>query len=176
MTKLQRIGNLVLGLLMIGGGIFLLLQPKEGLTIVAAVLALALLLYGVGKLVYYIRMARHMTGGLAVLFIAVIAIDVAVFAGSSIDNPKLAIALYLVAYNATTGILSIARGIESKLFGSPWVMNVVLGLANLALAVLCIAFFNSDETIIWVFCLGLFYNAGVRLVSAFKPTEIIYIQ
>ena len=176
MTKLQRIANLILGLLMIACGIILLLDPKGGLLVVAFILGLAVSLYGVRKLVYYLRMARFMTGGLSVLFIAIIAIDIGVFAVAVIDNPQLAIAIYLICYNALTGVLSIARGVESKLFGSSWVLNVVYGLVNLALAALCIAFANSDETIIWIFCIGLFYNAGVRIASAFKPTEIIYIQ
>ena len=176
MTNLQRIANLVFGVLMIACGVVMLLRPFDGVVAVAFVLSLALVLYGVKKLVYYIRMARHMTGGLTVLFIAVIAIDIGVFAVASVDNPRLAVALYLVAYNVLAGVLSIARGVESKLFGSPWVSLIVHGLVNIALAALCIAFVNSNEIIIWVFCIGLFYNAGVRLVSAFKPTEIIYIQ
>ncbi|HAM16467.1 MAG TPA: hypothetical protein DCP91_11565 [Eggerthellaceae bacterium] len=176
MTKLQRIANLVLGVLMIACGFILLLEPKSGLLAVAFILGLAVSLYGVKKLVYYIRMARLMTGGLSVLFIAIIAIDVGVFAVAVVDNPQLAIAFYLICYNVLIGVLSIARGIESKLFGAPWVLSIAHGLANIALAALCIAFSNSDEAIIWVFCIGLFYNAGVRMVSAFKPTEIIYIQ
>lgn len=176
MTKLQRIANMAFSLLMIACGFVLLLEPKGGLLVVASLLSLTLLLYGVRKLVYYIRMARHMTGGLSLLFIAVIAIDVGVFAVAAIDSPELAIALYLITYNAITGVLAIARGIESKLFGSPWALSIVHGLLNIALAALCIAFYSSNEIIIWIFCIGLFYNAGVRLVSAFKPTEIIYIQ
>ena len=167
---------MALGLLMIACGIVILLEPKGGLLVVAFVLNLTLLLYGVRKLVYYIRMARHMTGGLSLLFIAVIAIDVGVFAVAVIDNPQLVIALYLITYNAITGILAIARGIESKLFGSPWVLSIMHGLVNIALAGLCIAFYNSNEIMIWIFCIVLFYNAGVRLTSAFRPTEIIYIQ
>ena len=176
MTSLQRLASLALSLLMIVCGVILLLQPKDGLIIVAGVLALILVLYGVKKLVYYIRTARHMTGGLTVLFIAVIAIDVGVYAGTVIDSPQLAIALYLAIYNLFTGILAIARGIESKLFGSPWVLNIVDGLISIALAGLCVSFVNSDEIIIWVLCFGLFYSAGVRLITTFKPTEIIYIQ
>ena len=176
MTSLQRIANLALGLLMIVCGVILLLEPKGGLLVVAFILGLAVLLYGVRKLMYYVRMARHMVGGLAVLFIAVIAIDIGVFAVAVVDNPQLAIAFYLICYNVLVGVLSIARGIESKLFGAPWVLRIVHGLVNLALAGLCIAFANSNETIIWVFCIGLFYSAGVRVVSAFKPTEIIYVQ
>ena len=176
MTNLQRIANVILGLLMIVCGVILLFDPKGGLLVVSFILGLAVSLYGVRKLVYYLRTARFMTGGLSVLFIAIIAIDIGVFAVAVIDNPQLAIALYLVCYNVLFGVLAIARGIESKLFGSPWLLNVVYGLVNLALAALCIAFANSDETIIWVFCIGLFYNAGVRIASALKPTEIIYIQ
>ena len=95
------------------------------------------MLYGVRKLWYYIRMARHMTGGLSVLFIAIIALDVGLYAIAVIDNLKLALALYLIAYNALTEFLTIARGVESKLFRAPLVSNIVLGLVSLALAVLC---------------------------------------
>ena len=177
MNNTQRLANLVLGFLMIACGIVLLLNPQGGVIVVAAILSAILLLYGVGKLVYYISLARHMTGGLTVLFMAIIAIDVGAFAVAVVvDNPLLAIAFYLSTYNTISGFLSIARGIESKLFGSPWIMNILLGLVSLALASLCTTFINSGETIIWVFCIGLFYSAGVRLASAFKPTEIIYIQ
>ena len=176
MTKLQRFGNLLLSLLMIVCGVVLLLDPHNGLQYVAVVLGLGLVLYGVRKLWYYIRMARHMTGGLSVLFIAIIALDVGLYAIAVIDNLKLALALYVISYCILTGVLSIARGVESKLFGSPWVMRVVEGLISLVIAGLCIAFIRSDEVIIFVLCLGLFYSAGERLVSVFKPTEIIYIQ
>ena len=176
MTKLQRFGNLLLGLLMIACGVVLLLDPHNGLQYVAVVLGLGLVLYGVRKLWYYIRMARHMTGGLSVLFIAIIALDVGLYAIAVIDNLKLALALYVISYCILTGVLSIARGVESKLFGSPWLMRVVEGLISLVIAGLCIAFIRSDEVIIFVLCLGLFYSAGERLVSVFKPTEIIYIQ
>ena len=175
-TKLQRIGNLILSILLIIGGVYMLMDPQQALAILAIVMSAALLLYGVGKLLYYIRMARHMTGGLTVLFIAIIALDVAAFAISAIKGPKFALALYLICYYAITGVLSIARGVESKLFGSSWIPSILQALVCLSVASLCVTFINSDEIIIWVFCLSLFYTAGVRLVSVFKPTEIIYIQ
>lgn len=176
MTKLQRIANLVFSLLMIVCGIVLLLDPQNGLVAVALVLGLALLVYGVRTLVYYLTMARHMAGGFALLFVAVITIDIAVFALVLVNDPRLSIVLYLVSYNVFTGVISIARGIESKLFGSRWILNVAHGLVNIALAVLCLAFVESDQIVIAIFCIGLFYNACVRLASAFRPTEIIYIQ
>lgn len=177
MTKLQRIGSLVFGLLMIACGIVLLLEPQNGLIVVAAILAAALVLFGVRMLVYYIRMARHMVGGLTVLIIAIIAIDVGAFgAAMVVENPVLAIAMYLSTYHTVAGFLSIARGIESKMFRSSWIPKVVTGLISLALASLCTSFVNSGEVVIWIFCIGLFYSAVVRLVEAFRPTDIVFIQ
>ncbi len=176
MTRIQRIGNFLIGLLMIVCGSYLLVDPKNGLFAVALVLGLAIMLYGLRKLIYYLTMARHMAGGLSLLFIAMIALDISVLALVIVEDPRLSIVLYLICYNAFTGILSIARGVESKLFGSSWVPSVIHGLVNLSLVALCIAFLGSDEIVIYIFCANLFYNAGVRIVSAFRPTEIIYIQ
>ncbi|MGI6221442.1 MAG: DUF308 domain-containing protein [Coriobacteriales bacterium] len=176
MTKLQRIGNLALGLLMIVCALVLLLLPQNGLLVVAFVLAIALVLYGVRKLVYYFRMARHTVGGLSVLFVGVIALDVGVFAIAVIDNPQIAIALYLVAHNALNGFLFIGRGIESKMNKAPWVGELVKGLLCLAFAVACISCVNSGDALLWIFCLGLLYDAGVRLASAFRPSAIVFIQ
>jgi len=176
-TKLQRIASLALAFLMVACGIVLLLVPKEGLVAVAIVLAAALVLFGARMLVYYIRMARHMVGGLTVLIIAVIAIDVGAFGAAVVmESPLLAVATYLSTYNTIIGFMSIARGVESKMFKSSWIPSIVTGFVSLALASLCTTFVNSGEAIIWIFCIGLFYNAGVRLVSALKPTDIIFIQ
>ena len=176
MSKLQRIMSFLIGLMMIICGVALLLAPKDGLVFVAYVLGFAIMIYGVRMLVYYLTMARHMTSGLSVLFIAVIVIDVSVFALALVGDPKLSIVIYLVGYNMLTGILSIARGIESKLFGSSWIPNVLHGIVNIALAALCVTFVGSDQIVIIIFCIGLFYSAAERIVTAFRPTEIIYIQ
>ena len=175
-TKLQRIANFALSLLMIVCGVLLLFEPRDGLVIVAAVLGIAFVIYGLRKLVYYLTMARHMAGGLSILFMAVIVLDISVFALAIIADPRISIVLYLVVYNLYTGVLAIARGVESKLFESRWALSVLHGLVNIALAVLCVAFVGSDQIVVAIFCIGLFYNAVVRLVSVFKPTEIIYIQ
>lgn len=161
---------------MILGGIALLLDPQDALLLVAMVLGFSLVIYGLHSLVYYITMARHMVGGLSILFIAVIAIDLGSLALAFYDQPRLSIVMYLVGYNAFTGIVAIARAVESKLFESRWLLTLAHGIVNIALAVACIVFIGSDQIVIAVFCLGLFYNAIVRLVSAFRPTEIIYIQ
>lgn len=161
---------------MIGCGLLLLFEPEDSLLFVSIVLGLALVVYGAHKLWYFGTMARHMAGGLSILFIGVIALDIGGFSIAVIGDPRLSIVLYLVCHNMYTGVLAIARGVEAKLFGSPWKLSVVHGVVNILLVVLCIAFVGSDQTLIAVFCLGLFYNAFVRLYNTFRRTEIIYIQ
>lgn len=176
MSKARRIWHVALSLLMIACALILPVQPQGGLLVVAIVLAIMLLMFGVGKLVYYIRMARHTAGGLSVLFTAIISLDVGIFAISVIDSPEVAIAIYLIAYNAVTGFLTIARGLGSKMNKAPWVADVVKGLVFLVIGAACIACFKSGEALLWIFCLVLLYDAGVHLMSTLKPTEVVYIQ
>ena len=161
---------------MILGGVALLLEPHDALLIVAMGLGLYLVVYGVRSLLYFATMARHMVGGLSILIVAVIAIDLGSLALAFSDQPRVSIVMYLVGYNVYTGIVTVARAIESRMFESSWLLTLGHGLVNIALAVLCIVFIGSDQIVIAIFCFGLFYNACVRLVSALRPTEIVYIQ
>ena len=176
MSRMRRIGSIFLSLVMIAFGVLLLCSPNEGLVIVALGLALWLLASGVRKLVYFFTMARHMVGGLSMLFIAVIMIDISGFVFLFIGEPKLSIVVFLVGYNAYMALTGLVHVVESKLLESRWAASLFHSIVNLVLAVASIVFFNSDEVVIAIFCIWLFYAAGVRLVSAIRPTEIIYIQ
>ena len=176
MSNLRRAGNIILSLLMITAAILLMGAPKESLVLVAVALGLWLLVSGVRKLVYYFTMARHMVGGLSILFIAIIAIDIGGFALTLVNEPKLSIVLYLVGYNVFTAIIGIVRVIESKMIDAHWKVSLLHSIVNLALAVACLVFIGSDEIVITIFCFGLIYSACVRFMRAVRPTEIIYIQ
>lgn len=176
MSKLRRMMNVIIGLAMIACGIVLFLEPKSALVAVAIVLGLYLVIYGAHTLVYYITMARHMTGGLSLLFIAVLAIDFGSVALAFYNEPRLPIVLYLVCYNAFTGAIAVVRAAEARKFGSRWKATLAHGILNIALAVACLVFIGSDQIVIAIFCFRLFYGACMRITSAFKPTEIIYIQ
>ncbi len=176
MSKLQRVGNVLLALLMILGGVVLLVQPEEALLVVAMILGFSFVVYGVRLLVYYVTMARHKVGGVSILFIAVIAIDIGSLALAFYDQPRVSIVMYLVGFNAYRGIVTIARAIESRMFESRWLLTLAHGIVNIALAVLCLVFIGSDQIVLLIFCCGLFYSAGIRLVSAFRSTDIVFIQ
>ena len=167
--------NVILSLLMIAGGVALLLSPQEALFVVALALGFYFVAYGLHTLVYYLTMARHMTGGLTLLFIAVISIDIGSLVLAFSSKPHASIMLYLVGYNMFTGVLAIARARESKALESRWKASLARGIVNVALGVACLVFIGSDQIVTAIFCFGLFYNAGVRLARSLRPTEIIYI-
>lgn len=176
MSNLRRAGNIILSLLMIAGAILLLSAPHEGIVLAAIVLSMWLLITGVQRLVYYFTMARHMVGGLMMLFIAIIAIDIGGFSLTLIYEPKLSIVLYLVGYNVFTAIIGIVRVVESKMIDAHWKASLLHSIVNLMLAVACLVFVSSDEIVLAIFCIGLIYSACVRCVRAVRSTEIVYIQ
>lgn len=161
---------------MIACSIALMLFPENALIVVAIVLGVWLVVFGMRNLVYYFTMARHMVGGLSLLFVAMIAIDLGAFSFTLINNPRPAVVLYLIGCNAFTGFVNIMRAIESKTLDSRWKPSLVHGIVCLALVVASLVFIESDRVIIAILCFGLVYGACVRIASAVKPTEIVYIQ
>lgn len=175
MGKVRRFISILVGVAMIACGVALLLEPEGSLVVVALVLGIGLMAYGVKKLVYYLTMARHMVESLSILLVGVLALDVGFFAITLLDAPRVSIVLYLVGYNALSGVFGIVRGLESKRLESRWKPRLFHGVINLALAILSLAFMGSEQIILVIFCIGLFYSAAMRIASALKPTEIIYI-
>ena len=176
MDRLSRVANVALSLLMIASSVLLMVVPQFGLILVTMGLGIGLVIFGVRKLVYFITMARHMVGGLSILFVGVIAIDMGVYAFMLVDAPTISVTLYLVGSNAFMGVIGVVHAIESKTIGSPWKASLAHGIVNLLLAAACLVFIGSPQVIIVIFCIGLIYGAFTRLVSAFKPAAIIYIQ
>lgn len=173
---MRNLANIALGALMISCSAVLMLAPQDGLSIVAMVLGIGLAVYGVRKLVYFFTMARHKVGGLSVLFVGVIALDAGAFMLTLVDDTQFFIAFYLIGYNVLEGVFGIVHAVEAKMLESRWKASMFHAIVNLALAVACLAFVGSARIIIAIFCIGLIYNGCVRIASAFRPTEIIYIQ
>lgn len=176
MSKMRRAVNVILGLVMIACAADLLVDPQDGLLAVALVLGLCLVLYGARMLVYYVTMARHMAGGLSILYLAIMALNMGSFSMVLAHAPQVFSIVYLVGYNALTGIIAIARGLEAKKFESRWKPSIAHGAINLSLALACIVFAGQERVVIGIFCVGLVYRACVRIANALRPTEIVFIR
>ena len=72
MTKIQRIGNILTGMMLIIIGIVIFVIPESGYSFAIIIIGLTMTLTGLRLLIYYISMARHMVGGKIMFFIGII--------------------------------------------------------------------------------------------------------
>ena len=175
MTTFQRIRIIIYGLMMIGGAVLIMLRQDVGLSAIVAIFSIALIVYGIRKIIYYIFMARHMVEGLSMLFLGVIILDVGIFTASVITASGIYIMLYLIVVHAFSGVIDILHAVESKKNRAHWKLNLVQGIINILITVACGIFIQSTEIAVYIFGAGLIYSGITRIISAFRRNAIIYI-
>lgn len=176
MGRLQRLGHVLLGLLMLLCSFLLFVDPDGGINIVASILALMMLFYGLQKLIYYFTMARHMVGGYSLLFVGIIAIDLGAFALTLLDQPHITIVIYLISYFGIMGVAGVLRAIEGRRFGLRWHTSLIHGIISLLLVLSCIVFMGDTDLIMTVFSIGLAYSAIRHIATSLRKTDVIFIQ
>jgi len=177
MSKIQRLKNIVLGLIMILIGVVMIWFPEEGYVFVTLILSFSLILSGLRSLAYYLLMARHMVGGKSILVRGIILLDLGLFTLTLTDIPKIYVILYLLGCHIFAGMVDIMRAVEAKRYKARlWRYNLAYGIANLSVAVSCLACIRSTGMLVVIYCTGMIYSACVRIVSAFRRTAIVYIS
>ena len=178
MGKLQRVQNVLVGILTILLSIIMmLLEPEDGFLIAALILAFTLLFAGIRSLIYYFTMARHMVGGKMILYIGLIVLDFGMFTMAMTNIPHIYLILYLLGSHAFTAVIDIMRASEAKRNGaSMWKLNMSTGIVNILVAILCLFALGSIRILVVMYCLGLIYSGCVRIIYAFRKTAIVYIQ
>jgi len=179
MTSMQRVKKILLALLMLLCCVILVMYPGPGFYLVAVIVSVSLIVYGLRMLLYYLTMARHMVGGKTVFYIGVIVFDLGIFILTTADNPKLFVVIYLLVAHAFSGLMAVLRAHEAKSYSSPgWKWILLGGIANLVIAVLAVIAWlslRSETDLAYLYAASLFYSAGIQIVSACKKTAIVYI-
>ena len=177
MGKLERIFQVVAGLLLIAVALILIIMRETGAWIVLLILSISLLIVGIRTLIYYFRMARHMVGGKIQLFYGVILVDIGIFSLELTDVPIRFIMIYLLIMYVFSGVILILRAFEAKKYkGSSWKKNLILGIINILVAAVCGVFMNNMAIMAYVYAAGLIYSGITRIYNGFRKTAIIYIQ
>lgn len=177
MTKWQRIKSAFGGLVALAFVPLLMEDPDLGCAAIVLVLGIAAALAGLRMVIYYASMARHMVGGQIILYIGVILLDFGLFSFGIADVPKQYIMLYLMLGHLFYGLVEILRAMEirKQKLGS-WRFKLLIGLGNLALGVLCLVQINSSKMTVYIYCLGVLWSALGRIVSAFRPASVVYVE
>ncbi len=177
MTKYQRVESFFVGMIMLLSGAVMLLFPEEGFFCIAVILGASLLLKGVQSLVYYFLMAQFMVGGKAILFTGVMILDFGIFTFSMVDEPKVYILVYLIAFHGFSAVVNLLKGVREKSSRTgSWKIDLFQGTGNLLIILVCFIFRQSTELLVYLYCGGLFYSAALRILSAVRKNDIVYIQ
>ena len=177
MSKLQRVNSFVTGILMVLFAGLLVLDPKNNFILIVAALSIFMMLGAIKMLWYYFTTARLMVGGRRILYQGIIYPDLALFTWSLNDVPMIYIILYLIAINAFAGVVDMGLAINAKKSNAPsWRLKFSAGVVELGMAILCMVFIRSTNIVVWVYALGVAYSGLVRIIDAFRKTEVVYIQ
>ncbi len=176
MGRIARLGHALLGIIMLLCALLLAAIPKEGATLVAAILSSMLVVYGIQKIIYYFTMARHMVGGYSLLFVGIIAIDLGAFSLTLLDQPHIPIVIYLISYFGIMGVSGILRAIEGRRFGLKWGTSLAHGIVSLLLVIACVVSIGNDDIIMTVFSIGMAYSAIRHIATSLRRTDVIFIQ
>lgn len=176
MGKLKRIWNVISGFLIILFALTCMLIPEDAFLLIALIIAILLIVRGLGRVFYYLTMAHHMVGGKIILVYGLLMFDLGVFLGSIAEESAMIITIYLTVGHLIAGGINVVKSVRSRKEGFSWRMDMVQGTINILIALICIIFINSVDILVYVYSAGLIYLACVRIASAFRKTAIVYIQ
>lgn len=177
MSRFQRVRAALEGICMLIGVAILLLAPEGSTLVIMLVLAISLVLRGISELIHYFTMARFMVGGKLILFIGCAFFDLGIFTVSFADESSLLVILYLLGFHAFAGLVNILRAIEAKRYKSGvWVLNAAQGAVSILIALASFLFAGNEVVLVYLYCAGLSYNACLRIATAFRKTQAVYIQ
>lgn len=160
--------------------LLLTIIPQDGLKIAILLLSISLILVGIRYITFYRSMARHMIGGRWILIIGVIILDFGIFSLTMHRAPLGYVILYLVGAYAFSGVVDILGAIEARGYEAPaWKLKFSTGVINVLIALFAMfsgMILHAADTVIWIYCAGLFYSGIMRIINAFRKNAIVYIQ
>lgn len=177
MSKLRRIMTFLGGLITLLTGVIIIVFPDLGYYLILAILTFSLLISGLGKIIYYFRMAIFMVGGKRILYEGVILFDIGFLGLTLNDVPIIYIIIYLMIIHVISGIIDILQSFESKKLGSRhWRLKTALGIMNILIAIACIALIRIPNTAVIIYGLGLIITAFIRIANSVRRTAFVYVM
>lgn len=177
MSKFKRIWNVFTGLFIILVSVMMLAIPDLGYVLALIILGLVLLISGIKQLIYFFSMGIHMVGGKIILYRALLIIDMGIFTLTINGIGQRYIMLYFVMYYFLAGVVSAFRVLESRrLESGTWKMNLVSGIYDFMIVLLCLINNNSESMMLKVLCMALIVSALTRISRSFRKSAIVYIQ
>jgi uncharacterized membrane protein HdeD (DUF308 family) len=175
----MKIYNRILHILIAVGLLFVILLlgilGPEGTKLIALIIGISLIIYGIRSLVAFFLKFRFIVGGRMQLYIGIIVMDLGLLILSSFSGSNVLILIYLLGFRLVTGAIGVARALEAKKNGAPWKIRLAAGIISLATVLLGIIFFMDPEVVVDIYCLGLLFSAVEHFIAAFRRNKVVTI-
>ena len=176
MSRRQKITNILLAFINIISAVIMFCFPELGYVIVVAIMSIALLLYGIKLLIYYFVNARHMVSGKRVLYRGIVIFDLGAFTVLIADIPRVYLMIYLMGGIIFTGVIELLRAFEKKRFKAKYMFKLIQGVICITIGIMGIICSNTSDYIVYFYCLGMLYTAGIRIAEVLrKDIEIVAV-
>lgn len=179
MTGIQRIKDILFGVLLLIIAASVIAVPEEGYYIIALVIGGLLLLYGVRLLWFYVTMSRFMVGGRSILVKAILVLDLGLFTFMIAGMKSVVIIIFLLGVYAISGVIDVLRAMEiKKNGGTGWKGKLIEGAVIVLLALILIVlavFKGQSDYLVYGFGIGLVYSAVLKILDAFRKNTLIFI-
>lgn len=176
MTKFQSVKNVLAGLGLILCGLAICLLPSYGYLIVLLVISVTAVVKGIGSLIYFFSMARHMVGGRMILYKGIILLDLGIYTGTLTDVNKAYVLFYLSLLMLFSGTVDVLQAFESKKLEAPaWKYKMAEGLTHILIPIISLLFADSTEIVVLAYMVGLIYSGVLKIIAAFQKTAVIEV-
>ena len=172
----MKIHNRILHILIAVGLIFIVvllgLLGNDGTKLIALIMGISLLIYGIRSLVAYFLKFRCIVGGRMQFYIGIVVMDLGLLIISSSSGSTILILIFLLGFQLVTGV---ARALEARKNGAPWKVRLAGGIVSLVTVILGIIFFRDPENVVDIYCLGLIFSAVEHIITAFRREKVVTI-
>lgn len=177
MTRFQKIREISIAVITALISAVIMTSPADGYLTVISILAVVFMARGVTNVIYYFTMARFMVGGRTSLYTGIILLDLGVITATLTDVPHYYILMYLIAIHAFSGAVKVLRALEARrLHAGSWKLKMGHGIFDIILVIVCLVFIKKMHVAVEIYCFGLVYSSIIRIISACRKTDIVYIQ
>jgi len=177
MTKLKKIGNLLLGIFLMISGLSMVAVPKEGAEIALFLLSLLLVIVGIRGLILYFTMAKHMVGGKSILYLNMILLDFGLVSATMVGQSKLYLILYLIVANAFAGVVGLLKALEERRYGvNSWKFRMFFAIVNMVIVVACLCSVGSTDTLVRIYGIGIIAAGLGEALKVARKEEVVYVQ
>ena len=171
----KRILHILIGLGLILVAVLLISLGEKGPEIIALVLGISMLIYGVRCLIVYFTKFRHMVGGRSQLYNGILTLDLGLLMLISFNTSTFLILVYLLGARLLSGGIDLMRSLESKKNGSPWLVKLLSAIISLVTVILGVIYFRDPDVVVLIYCISLGISAIEHFIAAFRRSKAVTI-